>query len=170
MARYTDTDKAIAHLKGECVEKYPASFYNGILASAKEISNLPTADVVPKSEYDAVVSAVDNSTKEFLKLHDEYQSANAEIERLKHILDCYALQYGTVKEQQDVIDKANQEFASEIFEEIEKIIQDRKNKEIQRQGDNKLISPFTYSLGALEIIEFQIAELKKKYTEGNNEL
>lgn len=31
------------------------------------------ADVVPKREYDAVVSAVDNSTKEFLKLHDAYQ-------------------------------------------------------------------------------------------------
>ena len=48
MARYIDTDKAIAHLKGECVEKYPASFYNGILASAKEISDLPTADVVER--------------------------------------------------------------------------------------------------------------------------
>lgn len=42
-----------------------------------------TADVVPKSEYDTVVSAVDNSTKEFLKLHDAYQNAKAEVERLE---------------------------------------------------------------------------------------
>ena len=58
------------------------------------------------------------------------------------------------------------EVAREIFAEIEKIIRDRKLKELKRQGDNKMISPFTYSFGALEIIEFQIAELKKKYTEG----
>ena len=58
--------------------------------------------------------------------------------------------------------------ARKIFEEIEKIIQDRKNEEIKRQGDNKMISPFTYSFGALELIEFQFAELKKKYTEGIN--
>lgn len=37
------------------------------------------ADVVPKREYDAV----DNSTKEFLKLHDAYQEQKKEIERLQ---------------------------------------------------------------------------------------
>ena len=50
MARYIDIDKAIAYLKGECVAKYPVSYCNGILASAKEISNLPSADVVPRGE------------------------------------------------------------------------------------------------------------------------
>ena len=62
----------------------------------ESILNAPTADVVPKCEYDAVVSAIDNSTKEFLKLHDDYQNQAREVERLKHILNCYALQYGTV--------------------------------------------------------------------------
>ena len=110
--------------KSEAVDvivKYPYDIAGKTATAIKMIEDLPRADVVPKSEYDAVVSAVDNSTKEFLKLHDEYQGANAEIERLKHILDCYALQYGTVIEQQAVIDKTNQEFASEIFAEIEKL-------------------------------------------------
>jgi tRNA G26 N,N-dimethylase Trm1 len=48
------------------------------------ILNAPTADVVPKSEVEKLES---------------------EIERLKHILNCYALQYGTVKDQQDVTEQ-----------------------------------------------------------------
>ena len=35
-----------------------------------------------RAEIAALVSAVDNSTEEFLKLHDEYQNQKAEIERL----------------------------------------------------------------------------------------
>ena len=46
----------------------------------------------------------------------------AEVERLQHILDCYALQYGTVKDQQSVIDKAKAETKREIGEEIHRII------------------------------------------------
>ena len=37
-----------------------------------------------KAETAALTSAVDNSTKEFLKLHDAYQDQKAEIERLKN--------------------------------------------------------------------------------------
>ena len=66
----------------------------------------------------------------------------------------------------DVVPKSE---VAKIFEEIEEIIRDRKLKELKRQGDNKTISPFTYSLGALNILEFQIAELKKKHTEDKNE-
>lgn len=43
---YIDRDKAIRHLRGVCVAKYPMSFLNGIFASADEIDKLPTADVV----------------------------------------------------------------------------------------------------------------------------
>lgn len=42
-----------------------------------------------------------------------------EVDRLRHILNSYALQYGTVKDQQEVIDRIKQETAREIFEEIE---------------------------------------------------
>lgn len=72
------------------------------------------------------------------------QELEAEIDRLKHILNCYALQYGTVKEQQDVIDKANQAFAGEIFANLEKL-----HLHITNDFDLRRYN-----------------ELKKKYTEG----
>lgn len=62
--------------KSEAVDvivKYPYEIAGKTATAIKMIEDLPSADVVPKSEYDAVVSAVDNSTKEFLKLHDDYQ-------------------------------------------------------------------------------------------------
>ena len=76
---------------------------------------ISTADVVPKSE----------------------------VERLKHILNCYALQYGTVVDQQRVIDEAKAEVAREIFAEIE--------RETKNHG--------------IAYTQRKIAELKKKYTE-----
>jgi hypothetical protein len=79
----------------------------------------------------------------------EIEQAEAEIERLKHILNCYALQYGTVTEQQAVIDKANQKFASEIFAEIERLME---NNEVWfRQTDE---------------IREDFSKLKKKYIGG----
>jgi hypothetical protein len=39
------------------------------------------------AEIERLISAVDNSTKEFLKLHDAYQDQKAEIERLERLLD-----------------------------------------------------------------------------------
>ena len=45
MARYIDVDKAILQLRGWCVSKYPSSFCCGILASADEISKMPTVDI-----------------------------------------------------------------------------------------------------------------------------
>jgi hypothetical protein len=70
----------------------PEDFENCTPYQAREIiEDIPTADVVPKSE----------------------------VERLEQILNSYALQYGTVKDQQAVIDKAKAEVAREIFEEIE---------------------------------------------------
>jgi hypothetical protein len=63
----------------------------------KGLENAPTEDAVPRSEVD---------------------KADQEIERLKRILNSYALQYGTVTDKQKVIGKAKQEVASEIFEEL----------------------------------------------------
>ena len=119
------------------------------------VDSCPTADVVPKSEYDAVVSAVDNSTKEFLKLHDDYQDAIHTVERLKNILDSYAFQYGTVTDKQAIINHERVEVAREIFEEIERLLNLN-----SFQGDI-----FTGKYFDVEL-ETDIAELKKKYTEG----
>ena len=65
-----------------------------LAAARKHVRRIPSADVVP----------------------------SAEVERLQHILDCYALQYGTVKDQQSAIDKAKAEVEKEIGEEIYRII------------------------------------------------
>lgn len=120
MARYIDADKFTERIK---VSPAFCNINDGLLLQRVVIdllNNAPTADVVPKSE----------------------------VERLQKILDSYALQYGTVKDQQDVIDKANQELASEIFEEIEKIA-----------CVYKLDGDFYLDNGIY-------TELKKKYTEG----
>ena len=75
-----------------------------------DLQYLPTADVVPREEVD----------------------------RLRHILNSYALQYGTVKDQQAAIDRIRQEHAREIFAVIDTL---------------GTYNPTLY------------AELKKKYTE-----
>lgn len=104
----------------------------------------PTADVVPKSEVEML---------------------QAEVDQLHALLECGGVFANSVEDWQKFLNEKRAEVAREIFEEIEDIIQDRKNEEIKRQGDNKMMSPFTYSFGVLEIIEHQYAELKKKYTE-----
>lgn len=72
--------------------------------------------------------------------------AEAEIERLWTILDSYALQYGTVMDKHIVIEKARAEVTREIFEEIEK-------------HRDKIH-------GIALLLPEELAELKKKYTEG----
>lgn len=80
--------------------------------------HLPPADVVPKIE----------------------------IDRLQHILDSYALQYGTVMDKHIVIEKERAEVAREIFKEIEKYMDE----------DDGLSVYMTRS---------EFYELKEKYTE-----
>ena len=73
----------------------------------------------------------------------------SEVERLERILDSYALQYGTATDKQKVIDGAKSEVAREIFEEIEKVV--------------------GYAL-CVDLTDWSAyTELKKKYTEGENE-
>lgn len=77
-------------------------YYKGLAMARGVIDETPTADVVPR----------------------------AEVERLEQILNSYALQYGTVKDQQEVIDKIKRETAREIFAEIRKIVTAIYNKHI----------------------------------------
>lgn len=105
-------------------------------------------DVVPKREYDAVVSVVDNSTKEFLKLHDAYQDAKREAEEYKHnwqkIHDSYnadCLEH---------YNKGRQDAAREIFEEL-------------RQKRNELWNKGNYTM--FECWCKAEEELEKKYME-----
>ena len=136
---------------------------------ANDIARFPCADVAPKSEYDAVVSAVDNSTKEFLKLHDKYQDQKTEIERLERICNSYAMQYGTVTDRQKVIDEAKAEVAREIFAEIEKTLSQWINRYYSITVSTfDLIEEPLKAMGsesALRAFRDYVAELKKKHTE-----
>ena len=140
MARYTDIDLLIDKVEG-------TTWYhinkNGELVTGansetdiplykhsdikRVLEEAPEADVVPKSEVERLES--DN-------------------ERLTDILNYYALQYGTVKDQQAVIDKAKAEVAREIFAEIE-------NKKI-------FLKDHAGNMGVVVMLK-DIAELKKKY-------
>ena len=71
----------------------------------------------------------------------------SEVDRLQHILDSYALQYGTVMDKHIVIEKAREEVAREIFEEIEDVIN---------------------NIGYFDEIDFKA--LKKKYTESEDKV
>ena len=129
MARYIDADKLSKNLGNL------DTGFTGIMpiefVYTEDIDKAPTADVVPKSE----------------------------VERLERICNSYALQYGTVRDQQKVIDKAKAEVAREIFEEIENIIENNRYKSYLAN------SPFWgWSYRIVGIIN-GIAELKKKYTE-----
>lgn len=189
MPRYIDADKLIAHLKDE-IEGCKPPFggrtngksiaYGTILGLKSAISfaeTLSTADVVPKSEYDAVVSAVDNSTKEFLKLHDKYQEAKREIENLKVLLEVKDVSYAGLKELYDTDttaliearEKTEVEVAREIFEEIENVL----NQRVQlyytiavTTFDSIEQAKSMASESTLRAFRDYIAELKKKYTEG----
>jgi len=106
MARYKDVDKLIAHLKDEiegCKDKSCGTAL-GLKMAISFAETLPEEGVVPRAEVDVIKATLEN---EALKR-----------EKLAQILNSYALQYGTVKDQHEVIDKIKCETAKEIFAEI----------------------------------------------------
>ena len=119
------------------------------------LEEAPIADVVPKSEVDGWREVAETNMFVILNMQDELTNAEAEVERLEQILNSYALQYGTVRDQQKVIDEAKREVAREIFEEISKASVD--------WGCYCV----TLSKGAFlaEDVNRTLTELKKKYTE-----
>ena len=142
MARYIDADELLNKLPDDLPYK----------ASVKRVlMQAPTAEVVAESE----------------------------VERLKHILNSYALQYGTVTDQHEVIDKVKTEVATEIFEGIEQEIAEalKSNYRVLEEYDDgrcneyilELVNRVKGKIDALRGIDYFIDELKKKYTEGDNE-
>ena len=130
MARYINLDEAIKYLHNDCKAKYPLSYANGLSASINELSKLPTADVVPKSEVEALECEIARLRNSILP---SYYQACSEEEAIK-----IGKEYG------------KQEVAREIFEEIEKILIDS-----------------AYIPDCARFVDIdKLAELKKKYTEG----
>lgn len=84
-----------------------------------------------KAEIAALTSAVDNSTKEFLKLHDTYQDQKAEIERFADIGKMYS----------EIKAEAIKEFAERLKSELEAM---------QRVSDGKVV--FSVSVERIESV------------------
>ncbi len=125
-------------------------------------------DVVPRSEYEAVVSAVDNSTKEFLKLHDAYQNQKreyeAELNKAKQESTDFYCSFTQSKIQncpiQDEIAKAKQEVARELLNEIKTKV----NSLIDfYRHHTTVLSTVRAKVDAYFEIDDFIAELEKKY-------
>lgn len=153
--------------KSEAVDvivKYPYDIAGKTATAIKMIEDLPSADVVPKSEYDAVVSAVDNSTKEFLKLHDDYQKAKSEVEKL--------VQDGTRLVQENEALKDNNEHLAVILEETKAEVGKLQNElVIWKQNRFNLFQRLEcYEMArqnvAREIFE-ELDNLKKQYIKGD---
>lgn len=145
MPRYIDTDELLARLADRDIF-FPALYKN-------ELNSTPTADVVLRKEYDAVVSAVDNSTKEFLKLHDAYQEEKREVERLYYNLQAVLEERAETK----------YEIAREIFEELETVLC---RSVYPRANANGTITPIRSMDWHIWCDDYNA--IKKKYTEGND--
>lgn len=136
-----------------------------------------TADAVPKSEYDAVVSALDNSTKEFLKLHDDYQEAKSEVEYWKQQYFRSCVSNGCADEKFIEYLRTNAEIHNDPVGEdgvdgLESAITQAKAEvaiEILREIDNALSKFYCYEYGMVRrYIPPLLIELKKKYTGGKS--
>lgn len=73
--RYIDADRFDVITS----QRHSEDFMDGMDYILDMIDKAPTEDVVPRSEYELVVSALDNSTKEFLKLHDDFKQSKQEV-------------------------------------------------------------------------------------------
>lgn len=184
MPRYIDTDELLKSLPDDL--PYKASVKR-VLIQATE------ADVVPRAEYDrlnlllasttersenrkeadvdeilTLRLEVDELTEELTRRCEEYEK---EIFAKQKSLDNYALQYGTVRCHQKVIDKAKAEVAREIFEEIEREIvaalrsnYNAKQERVEKQIPDDFVSYMCEGkIAALRGIDDFLAELKKKY-------
>ena len=107
-----------------------------------------------KAEIATLTTAVDNSTKEFLKLHDEYQDQKAEIERLSHKCEDCA---GCVQWNCD---------CSIIKTEAIKEVAERLHKGIDDFRDKREMVMLPYTESALLIMERKIDNLVAEMTEG----
>lgn len=102
-----------------------------------------TADVVPKSEVEQANKELDNLAEELSDLIVEKDHLFDEVVRLRKALDEY--------EETSGLKQAKAEVAREIFEEIEKL---------------SYYAPTPYD-DEINVVDYEdIAELKKRYTEG----
>ena len=112
----------------------------GVKCSMKKLDEVPTSDVVPKSE---VVEMQKEQLGRLKEIKSEVERVTVEYEAMRGAANSYKMHY----------EKAKSEVAREIFAEIDKALNLSKC-----YGESGIY--FEYD------IEADIAELKKKYTEG----
>ena len=153
MARYIESgalleavkNKRLLFEEGTPIEEAIAE---QVSAFEEAIEEVPTTDVVPQSECDLYRKQVDELEDELASTYDKLETAKTEAERV----------YYTLLSVLEKSAETKQEFAREIFEEIEKILSKSRKK---------------YSVGGYHYDYYQrdnvfveaFVELKKKYVE-----
>lgn len=121
--------------------------------SRREVDFLRASKNLHEAEFNEIKAELELRNAEIERLKATAELAEVETERLKQINNSYALQYGTVKDQQKVIDEAKSEDVKEIFEEVEKILA----KNIAWGSTGPVIYYKTNE------VDDALVELKKKY-------
>jgi uncharacterized protein YehS (DUF1456 family) len=109
-----------------------------------------------------------------------YTVSPAEVERLERTPNSYALQCGTVKDQQEIIDEVKSEVAKEILADIHQEIKEalesnykaRKERNEDRcwsRINDDFINTVNGKIAALRGIEDFVTELEKEFVKGGEE-
>ena len=138
-------------------------------AAIYAIREVPTADVVPKSEAERLheaLSKAEADVKNYMKVAEYQQSLSVkryhEIKRLKE--DIERLEEINERDVEN-LRLAKAEVAREIFEEIDIILSEHYGKASEKT-DSKLLEPLRQAQRfVINEIYDDLAELKKKYTE-----
>ena len=148
MPRYIDADKLVAWCKDTYQAQSTTEGKAYVNAFLTQVFSAPTADVVPKSEYD--------------DLKFQFEAIDHECDRLE----------AAESRQYDAIVEAKAEVAREIFEEIE-IILDPMIQLNYSIGTNHVDhierAKAIAAEGAIRAFSDYVAELKKKYTEASDD-
>ena len=159
MARYIDADKFTERIK---VSPAFCNINDGLLFQRVVIdllNNAPTADVVPKSEYDILKSLITHKEEEAYNkgYEDGKADMQSEVKKLQNELVIWKQNRFNLYQKLECYEMARQKVVREIFAEIEKALSENFHADCQ-MGD--CIEDY-YDNN----LQDDIAELKKKYTE-----
>lgn len=141
------------------------------LNAMEQVKDTPTADVVPKSECE---KCGEKTSKVIADLQEKLSIEKAEVENLKVLLEMKDVSYAGLKELYDADttaliearEKTEAEVAREIFEEIDVMFRKYYNR-CSEPTEFKLLEPLCQAERfIINEMWHDVAELKRKYTEG----
>lgn len=155
MERYINADKTMEEI--ERIGGHNLCEWETIGVKAL-IDRQPTADIVPKSEVEELLTRLNNAYEKIDMAEDDVERLEQENEALKDTNEHLAV----------LLAEAKSEVASEIFAEIENALtllllsvaegREKDGIKYRQLHDGRVLS--------IEAIRYFIAELKNKYTEG----